>query len=76
MKLLRSSLIISFKDYLIWYYKTHSRARRLNIYESVWKTLRQLYYNICYNVVADNINKEIVNICLLWGITFKPPASN
>lgn len=62
MKLLRSCSIMSFKGYLIWYYKTHPRARRLNTYESVWKTLRQLYYDICHKVVADDVGKKITNV--------------
>ena len=51
-----------FKGYLIWYYKPHPRARRLNTYESVWKTLRQLYYDICHKVVADDGGEEITNV--------------
>ncbi|KAI4191879.1 MAG: hypothetical protein LQ350_008723, partial [Teloschistes chrysophthalmus] len=50
-----------FKGYLIWYHKTHPRARRLNTYESVWKSLRQLYYDTCYKVVAHDVGKEIIN---------------
>ncbi|KAL9576434.1 MAG: hypothetical protein Q9203_007748, partial [Teloschistes exilis] len=50
-----------FKGYLIWYHKTHPRARRLNTYESVWKSLRQLYYDTCYKVVAHDVGKEITN---------------
>lgn len=53
---------MSFKGYLIWYYKTHPYAQRLNTYESVWKTLRQLYYDRYHKVVADDVSKEITNI--------------
>lgn len=68
LKLLKSCSIMSFKGHLIWYHKTHPRARRLNTYESVWKTLRQLYFDICYKVVADNVGKEITNVRLLiWS---------
>jgi hypothetical protein len=56
---------MSFKGYLIWYYKTHPRAKRLNTYETVWKTLRQLYYDGCYKVVADDMGKEITNVSRL-----------
>ena len=67
LKLLRSCSIISFKSYLVWYYKTHPRAQRLNTYESVWKTLRQLYHDICHKVAADNVAKEITNVRLFFG---------
>ncbi|KAL8776435.1 MAG: hypothetical protein Q9194_003154 [Teloschistes cf. exilis] len=66
----RSCSIMSFKGYLIWYYKTHPRARRLNTYESLWKTSRQLYYDTCHKVVADDVGKEITNV--LKGMRDKP----
>lgn len=53
---------MSFKGYLVWYHKTHPRARRLNTYESVWKTLRQLYYDICHKAMVDDVGKEIINV--------------
>lgn len=62
VKLLKSCSVMSFKGYLIWYHKTHPRAQRLNTYESVWKTLRQLYYDMCHKVVVDDVGKEITNV--------------
>lgn len=72
MELLKFCSIMSFKGYLIRYYKTHPRARRLNTYESVWKTLRQLYYDICHKVLADDIGKEITRARLFLGGAFPP----
>ncbi len=62
LKLLKSCSVMPFKGYLIWYHKTHPRAQRLNTYETVWKTLRQLYYDVSYTVVADDVGKEITNV--------------
>lgn len=56
---------MSFKGYLIWYHKTHPRAQSLNTYESVWKTLRQLYYEVFHKVAADAVGKEITNVSRL-----------
>ena len=50
------------KVYLIWYHKGHPRAQRLNTYETVWKTLRQLYYDVCHKPVANDVGKEITNV--------------
>lgn len=60
---------MSFNSYLILYYKTHPRARRLNKYESVWETLRQLYYDICHKVVADGVGKKIPNVRLFMELS-------
>ena len=56
---------MSFKDYFIWYHKTYPRARRLNIYENAWKTLRELHYDKCHKVMADDADKEITNASCL-----------
>ncbi|MCJ1473138.1 hypothetical protein MMC13_001789 [Lambiella insularis] len=61
LKLLKSCSVSAFKGYLIWYHNTHPRAKRLNTYESVWKTLRQLYYDTCRKVVEKDIGVEITN---------------
>lgn len=61
LNLLKSCSIMSFKGYLIWYHKTHPRAQRLHTYESVWKTLCQLYYEVFHKVAVDDVGKEIAN---------------
>lgn len=60
--MLRACSTLSFKGYLIWYHKGHPRAQRLNTYETVWKTLRQLYYDVCHKPVANDVGKEITNV--------------
>ena len=67
LKLLKSYSVMSFKGYLIWYHKTHPHAQRLNTYESVWKLLRQLYYDICHKVVASDVGEEVTNVRLYGG---------
>ncbi len=52
-----------FKGFLIWYQKTHLRARRLSTFESVWKWLRQVYYDTYYKVIAKDVGEEITNVC-------------
>ncbi|KAL8724132.1 MAG: hypothetical protein Q9166_008119 [cf. Caloplaca sp. 2 TL-2023] len=49
----------AFKGYLIWYHKQHPRARRLNTFESVWKGIRQVYYDTYGVVVGDSVGKEV-----------------
>lgn len=45
MPLLKLCHAGAFKGYLIWYHNQHPRAKRLNTFESVWKGIRQLYYD-------------------------------
>lgn len=45
VKLLKKCDAAAFQGYLIWYHKSHPRTRRLNTFESHWKSLRQLYYD-------------------------------
>ncbi|KAL8640700.1 MAG: hypothetical protein Q9228_002414, partial [Teloschistes exilis] len=61
MIFLKACTINAFRGYLFWYRKNHPRAVRLNTYESVWKALRQLYYDTCHKVVDDDVGKEITN---------------
>ena len=71
LKLLKSYSVMSFKGYLIWYHKTHPRAQRLNTYESVWKLLSQLYYDLCHKVVDSDVGEEVTNVCLLGGFSIR-----
>ncbi|KAL9050325.1 MAG: hypothetical protein Q9206_005133 [Seirophora lacunosa] len=48
-----------FKGYLIWYHNQFSRAKRLNTFESVWKGIRQLYYDTHGVAVRDSVGKEV-----------------
>lgn len=62
VKLLKKCDAAAFQGYLIWYHKTHPRARRLNTYESHWKGLRQLYYDTTWKVVDEHVGKLVTTV--------------
>lgn len=51
-----------FKGYLIWYHSQHPRAKRLNTFESVWKGIRQFYYDTHGVAVRDSVGKEVAKV--------------
>ncbi|KAL8903798.1 MAG: hypothetical protein Q9207_003690 [Kuettlingeria erythrocarpa] len=53
------NLAATFKAFLIWYRQNHPQAVRLNTFESLWKGIRQLYYDNSTVPVNDSISKEV-----------------
>ena len=47
--------------YMNWYQKNHTRAKRLNTYESLWKFLRQLYYDKTQSKVPEIVGKQVTD---------------
>lgn len=60
-KVLRKADNRFFCGYLLWYQKRHKQAKRLNIYESLWKCLRQLYYEKEKRQMPDDIGKRVID---------------
>ena len=52
----------AFKGYLMWYHREHPRAKRLNTFESIWKGIRQLYYDTHRVAVRDSVGKEVAKV--------------
>ena len=48
--------------YFVWYRKGHPRAKRLNTYESLWKGLRQLYYDQTQRAIDDSVGKPVTDV--------------
>ncbi len=61
-KLLKKCDSSAFIGFLIWYAKNHPRARRLNSYESLWKSLRQLYYDEAQKVMDESVGKLVTRV--------------
>lgn len=62
VKLLKKCDASAFIGFLIWYEKNHPRARRLNSYESLWKGLRQLYYDEVQKVMDESVGKLVTKV--------------
>ncbi|KAI4173581.1 MAG: hypothetical protein LQ346_008404, partial [Caloplaca aetnensis] len=59
LRLLKKCDALAFKAYLHWYQSQHPRAKRLNTFESVWKGIRQLYYDVHGVAVEDSVGKDV-----------------
>ena len=62
MQLLKKCNANAFKGYLLWYHMQHPRAKRLNTFESMWKGIRQLYYDRYGNIEKDSVDKEVPKV--------------
>ena len=76
LALLKRCSPASFKGYLIWWHKTHPRCQRLNSYESLWKCLRQIYYEVTHFVIPDPVGLEITNVNLSLRIPCRMIAAD
>lgn len=65
VKVLKKCSFQAFAGYLNWYAKKHPRARRLNAYESIWKGIRQVYYDTTRKVVDPAVGKPVSRVSFL-----------
>lgn len=60
-KVLKKASCRIFIGYFLWYRRSYERAKRLNIYESIWKWIRQLYYDKFRVEMPDAIGKPVTD---------------
>ena len=56
----------TFKAFILffeWYRKTHPGSKRLTSFESLWKCLRELYYDKTQQRMPDEVGKLVTNVC-------------
>ena len=61
LKVLKKAGCRIFIGYFLWYRRSHERAKRLNTYESIWKWIRQLYYDKFRVEMPDAIGKPVTD---------------
>ena len=48
--------------FLEWYKKGHPRAAAVTTFESLWKAIRELYYDKAQRKMPDEVGTPVVNV--------------